>query len=586
MTESDVYALRRRLLRCAIAAHLCHLSLGASYDVFLLAGQSNMDAAPILGSADLPQHDHVDEFTWQNALQRADQVTRPRIPPHNRRTRTPAVEFGNAYAAAHPDRHVLLVPCGEVMPMRKRAPVEYRVHFIPALSYNAAVQSTSFFWGSTQWADVVPHWNTYVGSYGGALTSRTIESPTEGVWLAHGLFFNSTVRRAQEAMLALNRSGTVGSFAGVLWIHGETDASNGFGTDAYRAALEAFITALRGALDTPDLPFIIGGWGSAQLYNHAGFAKIDAARRVVAASMPYVAYVDSSDFDAADTAYDGMHFSVSGMSRIGLRMFATIEALEYTTAGAPSSVSLTATPPSTLPLPLTASRTAIPTRTSPEATFSVEAASRTPSQTVATLIRSAAVSAAAIAGPTTAAVSLSYSPRARTREPTGMQHPHASGDSAAAKATFEAAGSSLDAPALSRDADMYAVAIATISISVVCSIVVSAAVAGVIVAVYRNRIDRGDGGRTAATPDGALAVRESVRVGTAHDNGISATQSATAAAGGHSSASVPTATAGRGKKAHASNVLVSARCGATGSDSGDSGNDSSDELDTAPLASR
>ena len=143
----------------------------APVDIFILAGQSNMDVAPNAAATPLPRNDRVLEFTWANELVIADQVTSVRVPPKNRLWRTPAVEFANAYADAHPTRRVLLVPC--------------------------AVGATGFT--PTTWPDMVTHWNLYVRRYGGNVTSEPIAAASDAVWLANGVLFRSTVRRAEAA---------------------------------------------------------------------------------------------------------------------------------------------------------------------------------------------------------------------------------------------------------------------------------------------------------------------------------------------------------------------------------------------------
>ena len=304
----------------------------APVDIFILAGQSNMDVAPNAAATPLPRNDRVLEFTWANELVIADQVTSVRVPPKNRLWRTPAVEFANAYADAHPTRRVLLVPC--------------------------AVGATGFT--PTTWPDMVTHWNLYVRRYGGNVTSEPIAAASDAVWLANGVLFRSTVRRAEAARNALAQGGAHGEYRGVLWIQGEMDALNGVSTASYLAALTDFIFALRASLGTPDMPFVQGGWGSAGQYRGISdtWTTIDAARRAAAATLPFVGYVDTSDFRDEDTTTDHLHFSASGMTRVASRMVAFFNASEYAVVPSASPTSV----PTSTPTP-TAAPTSMPTPT-------------------------------------------------------------------------------------------------------------------------------------------------------------------------------------------------------------------------------
>ncbi len=117
-------------------------------------------------------------------------------------------------------------------------------------------------------------------------------------------------------------------WAGLLWMQGEQDSKDS-GDDsaalAYADNLRGLIERVRDALDTPDLPVVIG-----RLHDQLGmtkphvgldfgqFEKVRAAQVEVAESDPRIEWVDTDGFPLKD---DQIHFNTEGCLKLG-RAFA------------------------------------------------------------------------------------------------------------------------------------------------------------------------------------------------------------------------------------------------------------------------
>jgi hypothetical protein len=121
--------------------------------------------------------------------------------------------------------------------------------------------------------------------------------------------WDDALRRMKAAM-------PQGELKAILWHQGESD-----GTDqaapAYEARLRSLIARFRGEFGNPSLPFIIGQLGQfeGRPWN-AGYTRVDAAHRRVAADMPNVAFVSS---DGLKDKGDNIHFSADAARELGKR---------------------------------------------------------------------------------------------------------------------------------------------------------------------------------------------------------------------------------------------------------------------------
>lgn len=134
-------------------------------------------------------------------------------------------------------------------------------------------------------------------------------------WAAGGSLFDHAVFQAK---LALRTS----QIDGILWHQGENDSMAGRST-VYLDKLNVIVTALRKALDIPDVPFIAGGLGdflSAGRYGQY-FTEGDA---VNAALLRYTETVPNAYFVTAEglsANADGLHFDAVSLRKFGIRYF-------------------------------------------------------------------------------------------------------------------------------------------------------------------------------------------------------------------------------------------------------------------------
>lgn len=258
-----------------VAAYLlvAHLSsaLATHYEIFVLAGQSNMDGradvAKLTGdlaSYKTPQPNILIHFT-AGGLRRPLTVsdgfqplqpgfsgtpgTRPGGIPSN--NFGPEVSFGPAIAAAMPSKHILLVKCSE-----------------------------------------------------GGTSLKNDWSPNE-----RGKLYDRLISWIQETEKMIRERGDTFEIRGILWHQGESDS----GQPEYAALLAEFITRLRSDLGVNNLPFLIG-----QAYDDGsrGRATLTAAQKATAQTVAHTAFVES---DGLATFDNGTHFDATSQIELGKR---------------------------------------------------------------------------------------------------------------------------------------------------------------------------------------------------------------------------------------------------------------------------
>ncbi len=130
--------------------------------------------------------------------------------------------------------------------------------------------------------------------------------------------YRNVIRRAR---LARHR----GHLTGVLWHQGETDARSEVLAASHAAKLVRLIADLRGDLDCPRLPFLIGDlapFGDERRAPEAVArrARVRAGLRQVAADDPHAAFAESEGL----TGSDNVHFDRASLIEFGQRYAAAL----------------------------------------------------------------------------------------------------------------------------------------------------------------------------------------------------------------------------------------------------------------------
>ncbi len=136
-----------------------------------------------------------------------------------------------------------------------------------------------------------------------------------GQWRKGRSLYDEAVRRTK---LALSQ-GPAGKtrIAGVLWLQGESDATNEQGAERYPGALGELIDNLRADLDSPELPFVACTIGEMKEKRVEQLKEINAILLDIESLRPHAACVDSREF--ANHIGDGVHFDTATQEEHGRR---------------------------------------------------------------------------------------------------------------------------------------------------------------------------------------------------------------------------------------------------------------------------
>lgn len=119
--------------------------------------------------------------------------------------------------------------------------------------------------------------------------------------------FLSFTRASLESLAA---DGHTWTLAGMAWHQGESDASLPEG--AYEKLLTAFIARVRGDLQSPQLPFVVG-----EVFDNGKRDRVRAGQRRVSDKVPKVHFVSCGGLSTFD---DGTHFDAASQIELGKRM--------------------------------------------------------------------------------------------------------------------------------------------------------------------------------------------------------------------------------------------------------------------------
>lgn len=263
-----------RLLTNVVGLVLLMLFLGSfvcraeDYDVYLLAGQSNMD-----GRGKVRDLDDENRAPFDNAI----------IFYRNLPTSTDDWQpLGPGFSI--PPKHKDGLP----------SPT-----FGPELGFAAAM------------LDVKPHRKLALikGSKGGTSLRFDWKSGTQGDPSSQGPRYRDFVETIQIATEKLAQRGDTYTFRGLLWHQGESDSKSK--TKVYQRRLETFIARIREDIGQLDLPVIVG-----EVFDNGKRDDVRAAIGAVASSDERVGLVESAGLTTWDP---GTHFDAASQLELGKR---------------------------------------------------------------------------------------------------------------------------------------------------------------------------------------------------------------------------------------------------------------------------
>lgn len=132
---------------------------------------------------------------------------------------------------------------------------------------------------------------------------------------ASGYMYATFTNIARTALQSLTNSGARYTLRGMIWHQGESDGSSS--TATYEARLTEFIAAVRGDFSVANLPFVVG-----ELATNRS-VTVRQAQLNVSGKVPYVGFASSSNL--VTLAPDDPHFNSAGALIMGQRMAAGLE---------------------------------------------------------------------------------------------------------------------------------------------------------------------------------------------------------------------------------------------------------------------
>lgn len=246
----------------------CVTLCAEDYDVYLLAGQSNMDGRGL--TADLT--------------------------PDQRQPVSGAIIFyRNAIASS--ESWQPLSP-GFSMPPRFKGPLP-SPKFGPEIGFARDMLST---FPKQQLALIK-------GSKGGTSLRADWKPGIRGMPQTQGRQYRDFIETIRLATAQLQQQGHQFQIRGLLWHQGESDAKQT--QDTYRAQLENFVARIREDVGIADLPIVTG-----EVFDNGKRGSVRQATHDVAATDPQVAIVSAKDTTTWD---EGTHFDATSQLLLGNR---------------------------------------------------------------------------------------------------------------------------------------------------------------------------------------------------------------------------------------------------------------------------
>lgn len=134
-------------------------------------------------------------------------------------------------------------------------------------------------------------------------------------WQPGGVLFDHAVLQAQLAQ----RTSTI---VGILWHQGEADCAEEL-YSTYQTRFETMLTALRKALNLPDVPVLLGGLGDFLKFRTsdpvlANYTHVNDALKCIAQNDPAIGFVSAEGLAPNP---DNLHFSAAALYDFGIRYF-------------------------------------------------------------------------------------------------------------------------------------------------------------------------------------------------------------------------------------------------------------------------
>lgn len=147
------------------------------------------------------------------------------------------------------------------------------------------------------------------GSKGGTSLAHDWKPGKAGEPKTQGPCYRNFIETIHLARKDLEARGDTYTLRGILWHQGESDDKAT--ADQYQQMLTTFIARIREDLGQPDLPFVIG-----EVYDNGQRDAVRAAQRATAKAVPHVAFVSAEGLKTWD---HGTHFDAESQLTIGAR---------------------------------------------------------------------------------------------------------------------------------------------------------------------------------------------------------------------------------------------------------------------------
>jgi iduronate 2-sulfatase len=253
-------------------------ALGEHFQVYILAGQSNMDGrgkkAELTGPLAPYAHPQADV----------------RIAYSNSTRRGPYTSGGFKH----------LQPGYSIPPGTKKLTDPGPPHVLPGRTFGPEV---SF---GRALADALPNDRIALIKFSEGGTSLAKDWSPD----LRGALYDQFLAFTRKALESLTADGHTWELAGMAWHQGESDASLPEG--GYQKLLAAFIVRVRDDLDAPKLPFVIG-----EVFDNGKRDHVRAGQQTVSATTPHVFFVSCAGLRTFDK---GTHFDAASQIELGRRM--------------------------------------------------------------------------------------------------------------------------------------------------------------------------------------------------------------------------------------------------------------------------